>query len=734
MSAKSFLHILLGLSLAGATVLGFQNCSSGFQSASQKLDSGSNFRLSSLEPTRIASPSNIPNTDIYIPPANGGEGMNTMLVSHYTYSKYGKCTDCPGWIGPMDLATIKKSLALVGGTSLNHYREIIEASAFFPAKGQLARVDDLIEILKLYQAQNATLVLSLGTPIPSWMNPELAVNNAISYKPNDPNLFEGGRICFLPKSEAVWSVLKDNMSRAFGDLIKALWDDPRMNRTWIAAHLVIDPINEFDSFPGGPDCKLSDIPFYATGKRAAELTGGIQYVLNHYGIPVIVTSPSGVTGNIDYFADFYKYGGQAMPNVHAYFARNGVSADDPQMNINTKNKLIEVLKKVRDVTPEPYKNHLMLGEFGGFHTANKYCPASAVDAVLCRDYLQLAEAHESYLLTILNDPEIKALAPVRMVWKMVDSPEASYQVASDQSTLSSGFIRADGSPKPSLYNYLLKKDNIDLTHDRARLGDTYARAANDLTVPGKSLDNAILSAFLHEWIYETASWTDLVAKYHSLEDTRAPAQAQEDICASSPGTELCQAYQALFGRRPDDAGFAYWRSALTSDGVTPKAGFPKSCWKHQIVKGISGSECSNYLAKFAPKDAFGKPVGWMPSAGCPLPKVPGNTPLDYYSVPCFVFPADAQMSCSGSPDPGGTITLDQSNLCRAYSELYNRAPDPGGYNYWLSQLKGKSLACMKKALAPGTSSSDCGAYRSNYGLNAPSVACGNGPSNNFGCQ
>lgn len=695
MSTKTLLRKFTGLALTGAVILGFQNCSSGFRSAMEKARSTSNFQVSSVQSSRSTISGQIPNTDIYIPQAHGGEGMNTMLVSHYTYFKYGKCANCPGWIGPMSLDTIKKSLALVGGTSLNHYREIIEASAFFPAKGRLARVDDLIEILKLYQAQNATLVLSLGTPIPSWMNPELAAKNAISYKPNDPNLFEGGRICFLPSSDAVWDVLKDNMSWAFADLIKALWDDPRINRQWIASHLVIDPINEFDSFPGGPDCKLSDIPLYATGKRAASLTGGIQYALNHYGIPVIVTSPSGVMGNINYFADFYRYGGQAMANVHAYAARNGVPADDPQMNINTRNRLVEILKSIRDVTPEPYKNNLMLGEFGGFHTENKYCPVTAVNDPLCKDYLQLGKAHETYLYTLLNDPEIKALAPVRMVWKMIDSPEAPYQVASDQSTLGSGFVRADGSPKASLYYYLLHKDGIDLNRDKTRLPDPVSQV-----VP----------------------------------PARTPAQQVQDVCASSPGTEICQAYQGLFGQRPDDGGFAYWRAALTSDGTTPKAGFPKSCWKHQIVKGISGSQCSTYLTKFAPKDSFGKPIGWVPSAGCPLPKVPGNKPLDYYSVPCFVFPSDAQNSCSGSPDPGGTITTDQANLCRAYSELYNRAPDPEGYNFWLGQLRGKSLACMKKALAPGTSSSDCTAYRDNYKTNAPSINCGSGPVNNFGCQ
>ncbi len=692
----------------------FQNCSGSFESFKGRALENNLIRD---QVARFAVQSSFAGSDIYRP--SGGAGVNTMLISHFTTAKNGPCTNCPSWINGMTLAQVKNSLAMINGTSVHEFREIIELGRFFPAKDQVAEFDDLVAILRLYQAQNASLEISFGSPVAPWMNPEL--KGSYSYK---PSYDESSRVCFLPVTDDAWEELKNNMSWAIGLMAKKLWEDPRLNKDWMRNRLRFDPINEFDSFSGGPNCEFVK---YATGKRAASFTGGIQYVFNHYQVPFIVTMPSGATGNLQYFSDFYKYGGQAMANVHAYFHNPGKPTDSKVMITDYRDFLIRYLKEVNAVVPAPYKNNLILGEFGNYLTPSKHCPLGGPSLCKEQGLIITGEALKTYWVELLTNQEIRAVAPVRMIWRLVDATEQFAKPTYDLPYMTSGAITSDLVPKASLYHYLLN-EGVDLSRDKVRSKSLRQRVSSALQARHQAYASETdIDAFIRDLIYQPDSWDDLLNKYGG-------SPSPVDPCAGPAGTQICSAYQALYGRTPDQGSVDYWKSQLTSDGNTPRSGFPMSCWKHQIIKGTKQGDCATYMQKFAPVDSFGRRYGWVPSAGCPLPTVVGQQLSNHYSPACFVFPADAETPCPGSPDPGGTVTLTQKNLCRAYSELFRREPDPAGFEYWLSELNGKSLACIKKALVPATNAADCAAFRAQFGVNANSAACGGTESMTFGCR
>ncbi|MGE0634767.1 MAG: hypothetical protein AB7O96_20305, partial [Pseudobdellovibrionaceae bacterium] len=246
------------------------------------------------------------------------------------------------------------------------------------------------------------------------------------------------------------------------------------------------------------------------------------------------------------------------------------------------------------------------------------------------------------------------------------------------------------------------------------------------------ISDASISSFIRQLIYRTQTWDQLVAFYKpSAPQTPSNPSQLPASTTSLVDMKISEHYMSLFGRMPDAAGLNYWKSVFTSNGVTPKTEYPMSCWKNQIIKGIKGVDCQFYMNKFAPRDSHGNQVGWVPSAQCPLPNIDmtGASRLPQ----CAVYPDDASTPCPGSggmPAP----TQSQKNLCIAYSDLFGRAPDSGGYAYWLAEIGTKSVVCMKKTLAPGiANTSDCKAFKQLHGVDAPSAFCGGSPRD-FGCQ
>lgn len=683
----------------------FQNCgkfNSLGGSGSANLAASSTL-IAASNPTILPPVAGAPmGAGVFVPPAGGGTGTNTMLISHYLNGKYGLCLSCPTHLQGMTLTEIQDALSALSGTSLYHYREIIEASRFFPAAGQMNYQDDLVTILKLYQAQNAMVMLTFGRPIPSWMNPEFT-GSQISY-----NAAIDNQICFIPVGDTAWGAVKNNLSQAFGLMAENIWNDPRLDQKWMSTHITIDPFNEFDTLKGGPDCQAQR---YATGKRAADLTGGIQYVLNSKHIPFIVTAPSTSSGSLTYIADFYANGGLGMANIHPYPQPDSTTtADDPKRIDNYVAFVIDFLTKVNALAPAPYKNNIVLGEFG-MATQTSSCTDQVPG---CTGKIMTGSAENQFLTKFYGSSELQALAPVRMNWVLMESTTQFDTIDVLHTYMSMGLLRPDTSPKPALYYYALNHDGVDLSADPQRFSALRTKITAALQTQGLASPPAsVVSSFLKDLILGAATWDQLVVKY-----------GPPDSCADAAGSQLCTIYQNLFQRKPDVAGMAYWRAHLTSNGLTPLGGFPASCWKHEIAKSTAGADCTAYLNQFAPRDGFNKIYGWVPSASCTLPQaLPGGAAVSIFAPACFVFPSDAQTACPGDADPRGPQTSSEANLCRAYSELYNRAPDPAGFAYWSPQLNGESLEQMKQALLPGTLAGDCAAYKANYGQSAPSVNC-----------
>lgn len=434
----------------------------------------------------------------------------------------------------MSLEDIKDVLSGTTGTSLLHYREIFETSRFFPKRGVLGYKEELLTIMRLYQKQNATIMLSMGSPMPTWMNPELEALGRVGYKGNA----EADRVCFLPEGDDVFEVLKNNMSESYGLMLNTLWNDPAMDRNWIRQHVMIDPFNELDSLPTGPSCRLGDTRL---GQRAAALSGGIQHVMNRLGLPIVVTMPSGATGNLEYFRSFYSSGGLAMANLHYYYNNTG-RIDDPGFVDDYINHVVDFASRINDFLPEVYKNQIILGEFGvttlsaGCHRQNA-----------CGNTVVSGQAQSQFLSKFFSDPRLKALMPVRMSWELMD-------MANDPFTY--GMFRTDGSPKDMLYNYLLQFDGVDLLRDPARLPRLKDRVRQALVGVGAvDLDSSM---------YEVLRL--LVAGEGSIESLaeqfRPSPIVNNPVVIGSPVDEfLFNLYRGLFLHEPDDAGLTYWRQA-----------------------------------------------------------------------------------------------------------------------------------------------------------------------------
>lgn len=534
----------------------FQNCG-GFRAWESSSAKGSS--ATTLNPGRMLRPiadGEADGTGIYIP--QQGTGTNTMLISRYLNGKYGLCEGCPAHLQGLQMSEVGDSLSALSGSSLTQFREIVEMSRFFPMQGKLTNMDDLVAIVQLYQAQGATLMLSMGHPVPSWMNPEFG-SGEMSY--------DASNLCFLPTSDANWNQMKNNMSVAIGAMITALWNDPRLSQTWISEHLLIDPFNEFDSTTGGRDCNAR----FATGARAAALSGGIQYVLREHHIPVIVTMPSGATGNLQYFSDFYTSGGLGMANVHVYYSgTNGHASDSTDLDDDYIQRLKGFLSDVNQVIPAAFKNNIVLGEFGYLSGAAQMelCAQAGAQRQDCLNRTVSGVAEQQYLLKIFGDPEIKSLAPMRMNWELIDVA-ANYDDGSPETRFMHGWgvERADTTPKPSLYYYILSHDGINLATDPSRYVNFRARIQQSLTVSGHSSPSSSeVSAFLLDWILEVGTWDKLVAIHTPAAnpETAATPKPASVPAALPPNQQQIAAgvitsyYQAYLGREPDAGGLAYY--------------------------------------------------------------------------------------------------------------------------------------------------------------------------------
>lgn len=403
----------------------------------------------------------------------------------------------------MTLTQIQNVLGIFKGTTLNQYREIIEGQTFFPQRGTIAHYEDLKTIMMLYKANDAKIMLSLGTPIPYWWNPDLAATNSVFYP-------GGGRTCWIPPlGTEAWNKTKQNFAQSLASLVKSLSDDTSLNSSsndwWLSRSLTIDPFNELDGNQvGGPNGGQDggNCLHGGSGQHGAELTTEIQRAFAEKGLTYTVTMPSYAMGQENYVRDFYAYGGRAPANVH-YYPQNETGSDQGWRRY--AQGIANYLKQIQPLMPPEYRNNIILGEFMAPTTED---PAAA-----------------NGLAIMLGHGELASLAQIRMVWL---SAYSEY-----------GLADIDGRPKQALFKYLLDRENIDLTQN-SRLN--FMRST--ISVPAGTNARAV-DLILYGLIHNLGTKQSLTAKYSS-------ATANDHV------TLIASYYPKYLGRASDTGGLGYY--------------------------------------------------------------------------------------------------------------------------------------------------------------------------------
>lgn len=421
--------------------------------------------------------------------AADGSGFNNYFIPQYLISKYGNCADCPTNMHAMTKADIEAVLNQMSGTSLHHFREGLAMGSHFPTNSSPRYIDDVAEILRLYQDRNATVILTFGMPVPTWMSGE-----KYSW-------------CPMPKSESDWNNLKNNLSWAIGGLFKALWNHPKLDKNWMKARLIVEPFNEFDSIHtlDGTECKM----LHGTGTRAASLAGGVQFVLNHYSVPLIVTTPSAVTGNPNYFKDFYTAGGVGQPNIHLYPPYDGNDYTSPSSVDSYIDKVVSHLTQTNAVIPAQYQNRFILGEYALAGAEAPCKPSDRPGGTIA------GEARRNFLNKAFGDARIQAMSEINLTWRSVDVAPQSFN--SDlwsnpalHCETRFGAFRDDYSPKPQVVEYLRANDGIDLIADKTRLGFLRSKVNILFQLHKKrQATESEMRGLLNKRIYEDATWAEL---------------------------------------------------------------------------------------------------------------------------------------------------------------------------------------------------------------------------------
>lgn len=261
------------------------------------------------------------------PISNWAIGFNELWIQQYVQQQGLYCPNCPGIGQPRSLSAIDcRVLDLASNRHVGAFREIVPLYVIQPNQNfsdptNAIYRQKILDVIRIYSGYNVKLILSFGQPLPRWMSPQFN---------------QDGNWCPWPdKSDtATFATLKNNMSWAIGNFINYLRQSG-IPAAWIQNNLFVEGFNEFDDTKGrywdsataSWQCKpdASD----ATPQRAASLQGGINYVLNYYGIQTHQTSPS-VTGTWkgyslppadnagQYLLDYYNAGGGGYPQVHFY--------------------------------------------------------------------------------------------------------------------------------------------------------------------------------------------------------------------------------------------------------------------------------------------------------------------------------------------------------------------------------------------------------------------------------
>jgi hypothetical protein len=326
-------------------------------------------------------------------------GFNEPFIAGHMQVS-GECTDCPTNSYLTTLPTINSRLQdLAANRHVGMFREIIPLSALRPT-ATTNNYDTAIDVLSIYQGYNLNVVVTFGLPLPPWMT------------------VSGSTWLVMPDDDASWTTLKNTLSNEMGSFVSALWNSPRMNRTWMQEHLYIEGFNEFDSLQ-----TLSGQTNKASPARAADLQNGIQFTLNALGLPIQTLMPSVVgayTGyspmpanlQAQYMHDYYQAGGSGLPNAHIY-VRNDTADQGYTVLLG---KLRSQVQAITSALPTSLQGQLVIGETGAADRLDPYCTASSSSPTLAIDQ------RDQYYAAVAADPTINSQVSKLIFWRLMNLP------------------------------------------------------------------------------------------------------------------------------------------------------------------------------------------------------------------------------------------------------------------------------------------------------------------------
>jgi hypothetical protein len=316
-------------------------------------------------------------------------GINEVWIAQYLLDQGLVCPNCPTNMQPRSLSAINcRLLDMAANRHVGVYREIVplqmlQTQAPFSNPGNDPYRAKILDVVRLYYNYNLYLILTFGRPFPQWMSPQYGGDGAWCVLPE-------------PSDQTTWATLKNNMSWAVGDFVNWL-QLQGISSTWMSTHLVVEGMNEFDDLTTIP-CDTVVDSRGATPQRAADYQGGINWVLNYYGIQTLQSSPSvvgnfaGYTGDAKqrirrYLQDYYAAGGGGYPQMHFY--ASSVSA------------IRGAVTFVNFGLSLAWQNKVILGEVGWPEYVSGSCPTGLPTAqrdTFYRDIYQDATIHNALFM------------------------------------------------------------------------------------------------------------------------------------------------------------------------------------------------------------------------------------------------------------------------------------------------------------------------------------------------
>ena len=327
-------------------------------------------------------------------------GFNEEWVSGYLENIGEYCSDCPTNTLSEPYNTINNIIYnQAAAQHVGSFREIIPEALI--EKDKANGYANIIKILQLYSGYNLHLTLVLGLP--------LAPGDSVT----------GSDYLVMPDSNAAWTTLKNTLSYSIGNLLNAMWNSPSISRTWMSTNLYVEGMNEFDALmdPNGSTA-------FSSPARAIDLTDGINYVINLYGISTYQTMPSivgnysgyapGVDARVQFVSDYYAQGGIGFPNVHIYAPTNNPNTT----YVDVLNAVRAEVQAVTAAMPARLKGLLFLSETGHADVTPPYCNADNGTYGDSIDPAQRAQEYEA----IAADPVIVQDIAVLTFWRLMTLP------------------------------------------------------------------------------------------------------------------------------------------------------------------------------------------------------------------------------------------------------------------------------------------------------------------------